>query len=60
LLERYVLRAYDAVQLASAIEARRQLLVAETVGPVFLAADNRLLVAAQAEGFVVDNPNNHP
>jgi hypothetical protein len=26
----------------------------------FLAADTRLLAAAQAEGLRADNPNNHP
>lgn len=30
------------------------------VAPVFLAADDRLLSAAQAEGLVIDNPNAHP
>ena len=59
LLERYPLRAYDAVQLASALQARRMLLTASAAAPIFLAADNRLLVAARAEGFVTDNPNSH-
>jgi hypothetical protein len=26
----------------------------------FISADNNLLTAAAAEGFSVDNPNNHP
>lgn len=27
---------------------------------IFLAADQRLLAAAAAEGLTVDNPNNYP
>lgn len=59
LLERHPLRAYDAVQLASAIQARMNLLIAGFTAPVFLSADDRLLLAAQAEGFITDNPNLH-
>jgi uncharacterized protein len=59
LLERHPLRAYDAVQLASALYARRLLLAAGAAPPIFLSADDRLLLAAQAEGFVIDNPNAH-
>ncbi|MGH9845694.1 MAG: type II toxin-antitoxin system VapC family toxin [Blastocatellia bacterium] len=60
LCERHPLRAYDAVQLASAIQARRDLLAAGSAAPIFLSADDRLLKAAQAEGFATDNPNSHP
>jgi hypothetical protein len=60
LLERHPLRAYDAVQLASAIQGRRDLLVSGFAAPIFLSADDRLLKAAQAEGFATDNPNAHP
>ena len=59
LLERHPLRAYDAVQLASGLHARRTLQSAGSSAPIFLSADNRLLAAAQAEGFVTDNPNDH-
>ena len=59
LLERHPLRAYDAVQLAAALEARRTLQAVGSAAPIFLSADNRLLLAAQAEGFVTDNPNSH-
>lgn len=59
LLERYPLRAYDAVQLASALYARQSLLAAGSSAPIFLSADDRLLAAAQAEGFVTDDPNRH-
>jgi hypothetical protein len=59
LCEGYALRAYDAVQLASAIFARSGMQAAGASPPVFLSADGRLLIAAQAEGFVTDNPNLH-
>ena len=59
LLERHPLRAYDAVQLATALQMRRLLVAGGAVAPIFLSADDRLLAAAQAEGFVTDNPNLH-
>jgi predicted nucleic acid-binding protein len=60
LLDRHSLRAYDAVQLASALVASRALADAALPLPVFLSADNDLLVIAQAEGLPTDNPNLHP
>ncbi|MFQ5613287.1 MAG: type II toxin-antitoxin system VapC family toxin [Anaerolineae bacterium] len=60
LLERHPLRAYDALQLASALTASDVLQSAGLPSPTFLAADNRLLAAAYAEGLATDNPNNHP
>jgi predicted nucleic acid-binding protein len=59
LLERHPLRAYDAVQLASALRIGRVLETADLMLPIFLSADDRLLTAAQAEGLPVDNPNQH-
>ncbi len=59
LLERHPLRAYDAVQLASAIVAHQTLQTANLAPPIFLSADDRLNTAAIAEGLVVDNPNDH-
>jgi len=56
LVNRYTLRTLDAIQLASALQATTKLNV-----PVdFISADNNLLAAAVAEGFVTDNPNTHP
>src|SRR5215210_1474041 len=46
LLERYSLRAYDAVQLASALLTRDMLQAAGLPLLTFLAADDRLLAAA--------------
>lgn len=60
LLESHPLRAYDAVQLASALLAQNALRVAGVPTLIFLAADERLLVAADTEGMATDNPNDHP
>ena len=60
LLERHALRAYDAIKLASASVAGEALVAAGLAEPIFLAADDRLLDAARAEGMIVDNPNFHP
>ncbi|GAB4498805.1 MAG: type II toxin-antitoxin system VapC family toxin [Anaerolineales bacterium] len=59
LLESYALRAYDAVQLASALFANGALQASGLPALTFLAADERLLEAAKAEGLLVDNPNWH-
>ena len=60
LLERHPLRAYDAVQLASAIVANRALIAAQIPPLVFVSADARLNTIAAAEGLTVDDPNLHP
>ena len=60
LLERHPLRTYDALHLAAALLADRRV-VASGIAPLtFLAADQRLLTAAAAEGLVTDNPLAHP
>lgn len=56
----YQLRAYDAVQLACAQIARDGLISASLSAPIFATADNKLLEIAVAEGFSVENPNDHP
>lgn len=60
LLERHPLRAYDSVQLASALVAAQTLAEAALPQPIFLSADDSLLVFAQSEGLLTDNPNLHP
>ena len=60
LLEQHPLRAYDVVQLASALITNNTLIAAHLPALTFLSADQRLLSAAQAEGLAVDNPNLHP
>lgn len=60
LTQRHPLRAYDSVQLATAIIVNRSL-VAHGLPPlVFVTADGTLITAAQSEGLTVDNPNWHP
>ena len=54
------LRAYDAVQLAAALEVNRLQELAG-LGPVMLiSSDQALNDAATAEGFTVDDPRQHP
>jgi hypothetical protein len=59
-LERHSLRAYDAVQLASALLTNDTLQAIGLPPLVFLSADAHLLVAAEAEGLEIDNPNLYP
>ena len=56
---RYPLRAYDAVHLTTALELAERMLWAGLPAPIFVSADGNLLVAARAEGLVVENPNEH-
>jgi len=57
---KHALRAYDAVQLAVALEVNR-FHQAGGSGPVTLvSADQALNGAATAEGLTVDDPNSHP
>ena len=60
ILQAHPLRAADAIHLACALTIRR---IAQEQGlppPSFVVADTALLAAATAEGFVVDNPLQHP
>jgi hypothetical protein len=59
LLFRHTLRAYDSVQLASALAATHALRQAGLPGLTFLSADARLLDAAATEGLPIDDPNRH-
>jgi predicted nucleic acid-binding protein len=54
------LRAYDAVQLASAQQVHAAF--AQNTDPLFtfLTADDRLLAVAESVGLPTDNPNRHP
>lgn len=56
LVNKYPLRALDAIQLACAIQAEATL----NTPIIFISADKNLLSAASAEGFSVDDPNAHP
>jgi len=56
---RHPLRAYDAIHLATALRILGEALILELPAPIFVSADGNLLVAARAEGLVVENPNEH-
>jgi uncharacterized protein len=60
LCARQSLRAYDAVQLASALTILPIIAQSPENFLTFLTADDRLLRAAQLEHLQVDNPNLHP
>lgn len=57
---RHPLRAYDAVQLATAWSLDRDLVNDGEAPLTFICADDRLLAVAQAESLHTDNPNHHP
>jgi predicted nucleic acid-binding protein len=60
LVIQYPLRAYDAVQLASALRVRDIFAPTPDIQLVFVTADVRLINIAQTEGLLADNPNNYP
>jgi hypothetical protein len=60
LLVKHPLRAYDAVQLASALVANQQLIQGGLSGLSFISSDSRLLAIALVEGLITDDPNNYP
>lgn len=60
LSEKHFLRAYDAVQLATALDVQRTRARLSAPSLTFVSADNDLNTAAQAEGLSVENPNNYP
>ena len=60
LARKHGLRAYDAVQLAAALDVSR-LYQPPGANPITLvSADQELNAAATAEGLAVDDPNAHP
>lgn len=60
LTHRQALRAYDAVHLATALQANQLLVNAGAPALTFVAADARLCQAGQAEGLVSEDPLAHP
>jgi predicted nucleic acid-binding protein len=54
------LRAYDAVQLATAWLLNQDLLDSDQAPLTFVCADDRLIAIAEAEGLLTENPNRHP
>ncbi len=59
LADKHILRGYDAVQLSAALEVEADIKAVGAAGLIFVSADNKLNIAAQAEGLQVENPNNH-
>lgn len=53
------LRAYDAIQLACALDLRNESLANQVTTPIFVCADLELLGIAAKEGLRIENPNNH-
>ena len=60
LANRHRLRAYDAVQLAAALDVYRDWSANRLGTFVFVSADRDLNAAAIAEGLTVEDPNLHP
>ncbi|MBC8446495.1 MAG: type II toxin-antitoxin system VapC family toxin [Chloroflexi bacterium] len=58
LAQAHPLKGYDAVHLATGLEAARQLANQEIV-LVFVSGDEQMLHAAEAEGLTTDNPFLH-
>jgi len=54
------LRAYDAVQLASALGVRDRTVAAGLPPPTFVCADVALLAVAASAGMPTEDPNAHP
>ncbi len=60
LANRHRLRAYDAVQLAAALDVYRDWSANRFGAFVFVSADRDLNATATAERLTVENPNSHP
>lgn len=59
LAETYVVRGYDSIQLACALSFNEELITMGSPSLTFISADAALNLAAQQEGLMVDDPNNH-
>lgn len=57
LLQAYPLRAYDAVQLASALTLNEHMRTLNEPPLTFVSADVQLLAVAEAAGLPIINPN---
>ena len=60
LVHAHELRAYDAVQLAGAVELNQVRISGRLTPVTVVSADLDLNAAAQAEGLAVEDPNTHP
>ena len=59
LARKYFLKGYDAVQLAAAAQFNREQIALGLPKVTLISADD-LLIAADAEGLLIKNPNNYP
>jgi predicted nucleic acid-binding protein len=59
LVSRHPLRAYDAIQLATALQLNQVLRENRLPPLIFVSADGVLCEAAEAEGMGAENPNDH-
>lgn len=59
LCQNHPLRAYDAMQLACALQSRDDALTTGLTPPAFVCADVNLLASAGAEGMETDNRHDH-
>jgi hypothetical protein len=60
LVKKYPLRAYDSVQLASALTIHRLQVQVSPALFVFVSSDDRLLAVAKNEDINIENPLEHP
>jgi len=60
IVQAHGLRAYDAVQLAAALEINADRIAVGLSAVTLISADVGLNAAAVAEGLAVDDPNAHP
>jgi predicted nucleic acid-binding protein len=60
LIQRHPLRAYDAVQLATALRLNQVMRENRLPALTFVSADGVLCEAARTEGVSAENPNDHP
>jgi len=60
LSEKYALRGYDAIQLATALEANEKRSQRGLSPLTIVSADSELNTASQTEGLQVENPNDYP
>ncbi len=58
LAQKHVLRAYDAIQLSLALDVTL-VLKESNLDLTFVSGDQKLLLAARAEGLATENPHDH-
>ncbi len=56
LLDTHPLRAFDAIQLASAVEVNQRIIAGNQLSLIFVSSDVRLLTAAAAESLSIHQP----